>query len=120
MRKLLSSAVAAVAALMVGPAMAADMPYYPEIEIPEVDYGLGGSFYLRGSAALNMHWAPEVRHGEDWTGEIVHSVDRLGYGYSWGAGFGYETGDGLRYDVTLDSIEARGLGITKDFNNGDD
>src|SRR5690606_11667795 len=120
MRKLLSSAVAAVAALMVGPAMAADMPYYPEIEIPEVDYGLGGSFYLRGSAALNLHWAAEVRHGEDWDGEIVHTIDQLGYGYSWGAGFGYETGDGLRFDATLDSIETRGVHITQDLGNAFD
>lgn len=114
MHKIIASAMAALAAVLAGPSLAADVPYYPPIEIPEVDYGLGGSFYLRGSAALNMHWASEVRHGENWGGEIVHSVDKHGYGYSWGAGFGYETGDGLRFDATIDSMETRGLSITKE------
>ncbi len=113
MRKLLVSVAVATAALITGPAVAADIPEYPEIEIPEVDYGLGGSFYLRGSAAINLHWAPEVRHAPTWAGQIVHPVDQLGYGYSWGAGFGYETGDGLRFDGTIDSVETRGLRITK-------
>lgn len=113
MRKLLASVVVATAALVTGAASAADIPEYPDIEIPEVDYGLGASFYLRGSAAINLHWAPEVRHGATWTGQIAHPVDQLGYGYSWGAGFGYETGDGLRFDGTIDSVETRGLRITK-------
>jgi len=113
MRKLLASVVVAAAALVTGPAVAADIPEYPDIEIPEVDYGLGGSFYLRGSAAINLHWAREVSHAATWTGQIVHPVDQLGYGYSWGAGFGYETGDGLRFDGTIDSVETRGLRITK-------
>src|SRR5690606_37785522 len=113
MRNILVSAVAALAVVMAGPTVAADVPYYPPIEIPEVDYGLGGSFYLRGSAALNLHWASEVRHGADWTGQVVHTVDHLGYGYSWGAGFGYETGDGLRFDATIDSLETRGVKVVK-------
>lgn len=113
MRKLLASVVVAMAALVTGPTMAADIPEYPDIEIPEVDYGLGGSFYLRGSAAINLHWAKEVSHGAGWTGVLVHQIDQLGYGYSWGAGFGYETGDGLRFDATIDSLETRGIRITK-------
>jgi len=113
MRKLLLSVAMATAALVAGPALAADIPDYPDIEIPEVDYGLGGSFYLRGSAAINLHWAKEVKHDPLWTGVLVHQVDQLGYGYSWGGGFGYETGNGLRFDATIDSVETRGVQITK-------
>lgn len=113
MRKLLASVVVAMVALIAGPALAADIPDYPDIEIPPVDYGLGGSFYLRGSAALNLHWAREVVHGATWAGQVVHPIDQLGYGYSWGAGFGYETGDGLRFDATIDSVETKGIHITK-------
>lgn len=120
MRKLLASVV--VAAALVGtPTLAADPPEYPDIEVPEVDYGLGGSFYLRGSAALNLHWAREVTHPGVVPPE-VYSINQLGFGYSWGAGFGYETGDGLRFDATIDSVETRGLRITKappDPNAGD-
>lgn len=109
MRRYLASAAAVgTALLLAGPVMAADMPEYPEI--PEVDYDIGGSFYLRGSAALNIHWAPEVVH--PWNSEINEIVE-YGYGYSWGAGFGYETGTGLRFDGTIDSVETKGLMITK-------
>jgi hypothetical protein len=117
MRKIFASAVAAVAALLAGPTFAADVPYYPPIEIPEVDYGLGGSFYLRGSAALNLHWAPEVTHPSV---PESYPLTHLGYGYSWGAGFGYETGDGLRFDATIDSVETAGMRITKDAGDPDD
>jgi hypothetical protein len=109
MRRYLASAAAVgTALLLAGPVMAADMPEYPEI--PEVDYDIGGSFYLRGSAALNIHWAPEVVH--PWLDE-THEIVDYGYGYSWGAGFGYETGTGLRFDGTIDSVETKGLKITK-------
>jgi hypothetical protein len=109
MRKTFASALAAGAVLLIaGPAAAADMPEYPEI--PQVDYDIGGSFYLRGSAALNWHWAPEVVH--PWFDETDEVVE-YGYGYSWGAGFGYETGTGLRFDGTIDSVETTGLKITK-------
>lgn len=110
MRKLLASVVVAMVALVTGAASAADIPDYPDIEIPEVDYGLGGSFYLRGSAAINLHWAKEVVHPSV---PESYAVNQLGYGYSWGAGFGYETGDGLRFDATIDSVETKGLRITK-------
>lgn len=114
MRKILASVTVAVATLAAAPVMAADIPEYPDVElIPPVDYDIGGSFYLRGSAALNLHWAGEVRHDETWTGEIVHPIVRLGYGYSWGVGFGYETGTGLRFDGTIDMLETKGIGITK-------
>lgn len=109
MRKYLASAAAVgTALLLAGPAMAADMPEYPEI--PEVDYDIGGSFYLRGSAALNLHWAPEVVHPSN---AEINEIVEYGYGYSWGAGFGYETGTGLRFDGTIDSVETTGLKITK-------
>lgn len=113
MRKILASAAAVgTVALLAGPALAADMPEYPPIDVPEVDYDIGGSFYLRGSAALNWHWAPEVVH--PWEADDVDSIVEYGYGYSWGAGFGYETGTGLRFDATMDSVETKDLKITKD------
>jgi hypothetical protein len=111
MRKLLALAAVGTAALISGPAFAADMPEYPPIDIPDVDYDVGGSFYLRGSAALNLHWAPEVQHPYD--PDDTNDVIDYGYGYSWGAGFGYETGTGLRFDGTIDSVETTGLMITK-------
>ena len=111
MRKIVASIVVATIAFIAAPAMAADMPEYPDIEIPDIEYG--DSFYLRGSAALNLQWAREVRHAPNWTGQIVHPIDSLGYGYSWGAGFGYETGTGLRFDATIDMLETSGIGITK-------
>jgi hypothetical protein len=112
MRKILAS-MAVATAFIAAPALAADIPEYPDIEIPEVDYDLGDSFYLRGSAALNLHWAREVRHDPAWTGVINHQISTLGYGYSWGVGFGYETGDGLRFDATIDTLETKGISITK-------
>ncbi|MGV3492218.1 MAG: outer membrane protein [Devosia sp.] len=117
MRKILASAAVAGAALLIAaPAMSADMPIYPDI--PEVDYDIGGSFYLRGSAALNWHWAPEVAHPYDETD--TDEVVAWGYGYSWGSGFGYETGTGLRFDGTIDGVETAGLKITKDDGGLDD
>ena len=89
MRILLASvATVGTVALLAGPAFAADMPEYPPIDVPEVDYDIGGSFYLRGSAALNWHWAPEVVH--PWDAADIDPIVEYGYGYSWGAGFGYE------------------------------
>ena len=117
MRRFFASA-ALGAALLAGPAMAADMPEYPDIQVPDVDYGVGGSFYLRGSAALNWHWAPEVKH--PWDSTDVNEIVDYGSGYSWGAGFGYETGTGLRFDGTIDSVETAGLKITKDTGASDD
>ncbi|WP_156384650.1 outer membrane protein [Devosia sp. Root413D1] len=109
MRRYFASAAAVgTALLLAGPVMGADMPEYPEI--PEVDYDIGGSFYLRGSAALNWHWAPEVVHPAN---AEINEIVEYGYGYSWGAGFGYETGTGLRFDGTIDSVETKGLKITK-------
>ena len=115
MRKLLASA-AVGAALLAGPSVAADMPEYPEIQVPDVDYDVGGSFYLRGSAALNWHWAKSIDH--PWA-EPPETYDptAYGYGYSVGAGFGYETGTGLRFDGTIDQVETTGLKITKNTQN---
>jgi len=110
MRKLLASVALATAALITGPTAAADIPEDPYIEIPEVDYGLGGSFYLRGSAGLALEWAAEKHDPADG---LSYTIETLGYGYSWGGGFGYETGNGLRFDVTMDSIETAGMSITK-------
>ena len=118
MRKLLALTAVGTVVLLGGQAVAADMPEYPTIEVPDVDYDVGGSFYLRGSAALNLHWAPEVVH--PWDETDVDPIVDYGYGYSWGAGFGYETGTGLRFDGTIDSVETTGLKITKANNQLDD
>lgn len=111
MRTLMALAAVGTVVAFSGQAAAADMPEYPEIQVPDVDYDVGGSFYLRGSAALNLHWAPEVVHPADPS--EVNDIEEYGYGYSWGAGFGYETGTGLRFDATIDSVETTGLKITK-------
>jgi hypothetical protein len=106
MRILLAALLVAMAALIGAPARAADMPDYPDIDIPEVDYGLAGSFYLRGSAAGNLLW---TREHVDTTGCVCLAPAGPGYGYSVGAGFGYETGTGLRVDVTTDYLYNVGL-----------
>jgi len=98
--------------MIAGQAVAADLPYYPPvIEIPDVDYGYSGSFYLRGSAGLNLHWAHEVTHTTLATGN-THAIDRWGYGYSVGAGVGFETGDGWRFDATVDHLNTEGMQAT--------
>jgi hypothetical protein len=106
MRILLAALLLALGALAGAPARAADMPYYPDIQIPEVDYGLGGGFYLRGSGALNLLWAHDSKHH---CGCEPVEITANGYGYSLGAGFGYETGTGLRFDGTLDYLYNKGL-----------
>lgn len=107
MRKLEAVVVLAATALMAAPVMAADPIQYQPIDYtpaPQVDYGLGGSFYLRGSAAMNA-----------WTAEdgsycgCIADIEEPGYGYSVGAGFGYETGDGLRADITFDYFDIQGM-----------
>ena len=112
MRKFIAAMMVASAAVVGGQAIAADLPYYPPIiEIPDVDYGVSGSFYLRGSAGLNWLWAKEVNH---YTGvpDTTFAIDGWGYGYSVGAGAGYETGTGLRFDVTADYLANEGLQTT--------
>ncbi len=106
MRKLLAVALVAVAASAGAQiARAADMPEYPDVEVPSVDYGMPGGFYLRASLGANvMHTYQHV----DTVGTITNPSG-LGYGYSVGAGFGYETGDGLRADLTLDYLQNNGL-----------
>jgi hypothetical protein len=106
MRILLAALLVAFTALVGAPVRAADMPDYPDIEVPEVDYGLQGSFYLRGSAGFNMLWAQEH---VDTSGCTCSVATGAGYGYSVGAGFGYETGTGLRFDGTVDYLANDGL-----------
>lgn len=102
MRKLIAAFLLTGTAVA-GPAIAADMPYYPPvIEIPDVDYGVAGSFYLRGSAAGNAMWAKEVFHPT--ATPRTFAITDYGYGYSVGAGVGYETGTGLRVDATVDYL----------------
>jgi hypothetical protein len=112
MRKFIATMMVAGAAVVGGQAIAADMPYYPPIiEIPDVDYGVSGSFYLRGSAGYNGLWAREVNHPSGIP-DTTFAIDAWGYGYSFGAGLGYETGTGLRYDVTADYLSNEGLQAT--------
>lgn len=106
MRILLAVLLVAFGALIGAPARAADLPDYPDIEVPEVDYGLQGGLYLRGSGALNLLWTQEHI---DTAGCTCLVTAGAGYGYSLGAGFGYETGTGLRVDGTVDYIANDGL-----------
>ena len=105
MRKLLAVLMVAGPAFVAAPTFAADMPEEPCCDIPEVDYGLEGSFYLRGSAGINILWTTEHVLTDGTTNTAVNA----GYGYSFGAGFGYETGTGLRFDGTLDYLANDGL-----------
>jgi len=94
--------------MIAGQAVAADLPYYPPvIEIPDVDYGYSGSFYLRGSAGLNLMWAHRVNHPT--ATPSTYSITEFGYGYSIGAGAGFETGTGLRFDATYDYLSNNGM-----------
>lgn len=104
MRKLKAVVMLAVAALLASPALAADYPEYPPI-IPPVDYGLEGSFYLRGSASINMLWARDA----DYACACNVPITGAGFGYSVGVGVGYETGDGFRADATIDYLGNNGL-----------
>lgn len=108
MNKLIAAVMVAGAAVVAAPALAADIPYYPPIDIPDVDYGVQGSFYLRGSAAGNGFWPKEVDSFCDCTTQISTDATDGGYGYSFGAGAGYETGTGLRFDATIDRINNEG------------
>ncbi len=102
MRNLLSVGVIAALALVAVPALGADYPTYPEYptyDLPEVDTGLVGGFYLRGSVAAASWYAIDGEHCN-----CVADFDSPGYGYSLGVGMGYETGTGLRADVTLDYL----------------
>ncbi|WDR01157.1 hypothetical protein PSQ19_09655 [Devosia algicola] len=114
MRKLIAAMLVAGAANIALPVIAADLPVYsPIIDIPDVDYGVQGSFYLRGSAAANALWSKEVKADECGCGDVTYPVNDWGYGYSVGAGFGYETGTGLRFDATVDYLANDGVSITK-------
>lgn len=118
MRKLIAAIMVAGAALVGGQAVAADLPYYPPvIEIPDVDYGVQGSFYLRGSAAGNVLWSKEAKAYECTTcglpAETAFPFVAMGYGYSAGLGLGYETGTGIRFDATVDYLANSGLKVTK-------
>src|SRR5690606_11450939 len=114
MRKFIAAMMVAGAALIAGTATAADFPDYPPIfEIPDVDYGVQGSFYLRGSVGANAYWAGQQRYvcvGCSAGDTIVtETPTEWGGGYSFGAGFGYETGYGPRFDLTLDHLRNEGL-----------
>ena len=104
MRILLAVLLVALSALISAPVRAADLPDY-NVEVPTVDYGLQGGFYLRGSAGFNSLWTQE----HVGTCGCIEPPTAAGYGYSLGAGFGYETGTGLRVDGTIDYLSNDGL-----------
>ncbi len=112
MRHFIAVVLVTVAALVAGHVQAADLPEYPPvINVPNVpvDYGLGGSFYLRGSAGLNGLWARNVNYEDCGCSVTTNPITASGYGYSFGAGFGYEVGNGLRADATIDYLINTGL-----------
>jgi len=112
MRKLTAFVFAAILAVLAGPAFAADLPEYPPYtppELPPVDHGLEGSFYLRGSVGANIMAAHDAVDYDPCACPDDYDFAELGYGYSLGAGFGYETGTGFRADVTVDYLKNRGM-----------
>ena len=105
MRILLAALMMGLMALFGAQVQAADLPQYPEVQVPQVDYGLQGGFYLRGSVAGNILWTQQ--HLSLCGCSSVPAG--AGYGYSIGAGFGYEVGNGLRFDATADYLQNDGL-----------
>jgi hypothetical protein len=97
-----------VAALVAGPAVAADLPQYSPPPAVPVDNGLGGAFYLRASIGLNGMWASNDSINCNCIVTTV-PITGAGYGYSFGAGLGYEVGNGLRADLTVDQLTNNGL-----------
>jgi len=111
MHKFKAAVLGAGAVVLTIPAMAADLPdYNPPIEIPDVDDGYGGAFYLRGSAGLGLSWARELEHTT--TTPTTFDIDEAGWGYSVGAGIGFETGTGFRADVTVDYLGNEDMAVT--------
>lgn len=111
MRTLAAVLLAGCAVAAVQPVFAADpVPvYHPPVTYPKVDDGLKGAFYLRGSVGGNLLWGDDGNHP---TIPTRFTIDRFGYGYSFGAGVGYETGDGWRADVTVDRLINNGMRST--------
>ena len=113
MRSMFVVGIVAIAALAASPASAADYPEYPEFPtyelppLPQVDTGLTGGFYLRGSVGGNLWHAVDGQYCD-----CVSDFDSPGYGYSLGVGFGYESGTGLRADLTVDYLSNDGLTST--------
>lgn len=104
MLKWIGAALFAVASMFGTSALAADWPQ-PEPELPEVDYGLSGAFYLRGSVAGNALWARNI---VACCGDV--EPETIGWGYSFGGGAGYEFGNGFRTDLTVDYLGNTGFG----------
>jgi len=107
MRILLAALMMGLMALFGAQVQAADLPQYPEVQVPQVDYGLQGGFYLRGSVAGNLLWSQE--HVSSCGCFATDKPTAPGYGYSIGAGLGYEVGNGLRFDGTVDYLANDGL-----------
>ncbi|HUV32270.1 MAG TPA: hypothetical protein VMW31_01760 [Devosiaceae bacterium] len=101
MRNLVAVLVLVFAFALPGLAVAADVPETPYAP-PQVDYGLGGGWYIRGSKALSWDWADDV---------VTCGCGTTAEGWNWsvGAGVGYEFGNGLRIDKTFDYGIATGL-----------
>ncbi|HTJ56238.1 MAG TPA: outer membrane beta-barrel protein [Devosiaceae bacterium] len=102
--RFIAGVLVTVAALVAGPALAADLPQYAPPSPPPVDTGLGGNFYLRGSAGLNGLWTSGVDYHCGCLSDGTAGQTQAGFGYSLGVGVGYETGTGLRADLTVDYL----------------
>jgi len=103
----------AFAALVAGQVWAADFPEYPPVE---VDYGLQGSYYLRGSVGINASWAGNNTYQTCVCGAAVTvttPVTGAGYGYSIGYGTGHRADRG-----TAGSGGAGGAGAAKAWQRG--
>jgi Outer membrane protein beta-barrel domain len=104
MRILFAALIVMFSALVGVSARAADLPSFSP-PAPEVDYGLQGGFYLRGSVGINVLWTQE----HIGTTGLSLPPTGAGYGYSVGAGAGYEFGNGFRVDGTFDYLSNDGL-----------
>lgn len=100
MRKLLAIALLAFAAALPAAAQAADFPETPYVP-PQVDYGLEGGWYLRGSKAISYDYAPDIQ-------TCGCGTTATGWDFSAGFGFGYEFDNGFRLDKTLDYFVSNG------------
>ncbi|WP_404402446.1 outer membrane protein [Pelagibacterium halotolerans] len=118
-RNLIALVMLGGAVFIAAPAIAADPvvfddPVYKDYippYVPEVDDGLEGAFYLRGSVSGDAGLAHIVNH-PNFSPQTQYGVEDWGFGYSAGIGAGYETGTGLRFDVTVDYLSNEGMSIT--------
>ncbi|ODN68518.1 porin family protein [Methylobrevis pamukkalensis] len=88
-------------ALSATTALAADMPYEPIIETPEViPLETVGGWYLRGDIGYKIYKDPDIDFADDFAGTVSGtSIDDT---WMVGAGVGYKFNEFLRADITAD------------------